>query len=659
MTSKPVQRAQLSLEERWSRLRQHRLDWAMRARTEFLESLESEAAFQTVQEVQTTEHREVVVLGEAQVGKTTLILSMHGVVDEEAEDRLMHVLDGGRTAGNSSTATAAVFGISPEPIFRIQRPSDEEPVSLSDEQARERLRHIRTRMEEGELSDRYTLRVDLPRDAVRNPPAEKAPLDIIDLPGLDPTNPAEREHARKLAELHLPRANLTLLVGKAGTAHQISFLQGGSNLLGRTWMHQTGRFALVETHALSDNSTRNQVLDPQEGPDTREEFIDHYRSNLIEEWTGDQKVPDEEIEALRTLQLYPLELGPIPQTPNDQQGKQRRRVKKWQKTLRQSLIDRVRKAVDSPLGDLRFLVTAYNGVKKYAEHLEQKTKATLRRLEKKHRKKRRLLRQAELQEEDLRRQTMRLKERVESIPDLDSMPGYEKNVPTYNSGPKTVTQVVRYINTRMAKQINDAEKFEEALRKLLNQFDDGLADAAKKKIAVIDRVTESVNDISQKIVSKMRGRKVFERIGPWKQKRVREWQHKVARKMSTKKKLILQKAYRKTVEKIGCNAVSEGQSMERKIRNQERIKTKVERDLKQIEERKERVGERLKRMKRAKEDDVKRWRNLKTRFEEAYDAEVERQIKEASRGGDAAQILCIADLHKKQQLLQSLKEANV
>jgi hypothetical protein len=56
---------------------------------------------------------------------------------------------------------------------------------------------------------------------------------------------------------------------------------------------------------------------------------------------------------------------------------------------------------------------------------------------------------------------------------------------------------------------------------------------------------------------------------------------------------------------------------------------------------------------------VKRWRNLKTRFEEAYDAEVERQIKEASRGGDAAQILCIVDLHKKQQLLQSLKEANV
>jgi hypothetical protein len=334
-------------------------------------------------------------------------------------------------------------------------------------------------------------------------------------------------------------------------------------------------------------------------------------------------------------------------------------VKKWQKTLRQSLIDRVRKAVDSPLGDLRFLVTAYNGVKKYAEHLEQKTRATLRRLEKKHRKKRRLLRQAELQEEDLRRQTTRLKERVESIPDLDSMPGYEKNVPTYNSGPKKVTQVVDYIKRRMAKQINDAEKFEEALRKLLNQFDDGLADAAKKKIAVVDRVTESVNDISQKIVSKMRSRKIFERIGPWKRKRIREWQHKVARKMSTKKKLILQKVYRETVEKIGCNAVSEGQSMERKIRNQERIKTKVEGDLKQIEERKEQVGERLKRMKRAKEDDVKRWRNLKTRFEEAYDAEVERQIKEASRGGDAAQILCIVDLHKKQQLLQSLKEANV
>lgn len=57
----------------------------------------------------TQETHLVCIYGKSQVGKTTLILNMIGLKDEECKQKVSQVLRGGVEKGNSSTSTAIIY----------------------------------------------------------------------------------------------------------------------------------------------------------------------------------------------------------------------------------------------------------------------------------------------------------------------------------------------------------------------------------------------------------------------------------------------------------------------------------------------------------------------------------------------------------------------
>ena len=149
----------------WPHLYENRLQWAFDAREAFLSELGSEAIAAFANSVSRSDRREVVVLGESQVGKTTLILRMHGVRDPDSLKRIESVLRGGRGYGNSATSVATEFRVAPGNRFRIQRLSDEEPEALTDEAACKRLATLRDEVEAGQKSALHQIRIEIPRNA--------------------------------------------------------------------------------------------------------------------------------------------------------------------------------------------------------------------------------------------------------------------------------------------------------------------------------------------------------------------------------------------------------------------------------------------------------------------------------------------------------------
>lgn len=348
----------------WSELYDHRLKWAFDAREAFLEHLESEAVAASAHTVNRGDRREVVVLGESQVGKTTLILRMHGVQDPESMRRIETVLRGGREYGNSATAVATEFRIAPGHRFRIQASSDETPKALSDDEAREQLATLREEVEQGRKSALHQIRIEIPRNAVTGPTAA-TDLDIIDLPGVGGVDPGERRHTRELIQAHLHRAHLVLIVGKAeGITHLRASIENDAYLMGNPmWMYQQARFAIVLTHAASVDSIRKTLKNPETQPQSESEFVDLYRDLVYTDWKRDASMP-EAAEAVAQIPMYPVELGSVRNLFDEANAE---RVQKWVDGCIERLLERISES-SSPIADLRYLIDSVQGARKQAEH---------------------------------------------------------------------------------------------------------------------------------------------------------------------------------------------------------------------------------------------------------------------------------------------------
>jgi len=640
----------LGLERRWKELYDRRFSWASQAREEFLDELESDAVERLAKHIQTTDHREAVVIGEAQSGKTTLILRMFGVAKPASRARVEAVLRGARRPGNSSTSTATIFSVSQDDRFRIQRPSDAEPIALSDKETRERLRGIRAQMESGQLTRFHSVKIELPRGAIDRPvDASSDPLDIVDLPGLNSVSAEEQRHARDLVNVHLQRAHLVLLVGKAdGVAHLRAWLQEDRGLLNNeAWMYQNSRFAIALTHALSSKSIQQKILGSG-GPDSLEDYVGWYRSAIEHEWR--HSVGATEAKAVASLPIYPLEFAPSECTVEASKEAQ---IDQWTTELVADLIAKVRDS-KSEVAELRFLVNSFYSAEKRVEQERQRFERQIEMLDQTLRNKRSLRRVSAMQIGELESRAEDLLKQIKDVKEEDylgdGLAQYTEygDDPIFWAGPP-----VKYLREQKRQCILHAQEAKDAITRIRQELE--FQHREREDVTIVEDVREmakreanpTINGIQKGTPLVLRGRY-------WKT-RVR----KAAKKMVAERQRLIEAAVEKEKQKATQAITSQLQEVRQQLsvlKTSRKEQSRAISDLKQkkvlMEAEYEKKDERMTR-------DLGRWEELKAHFQSAFDRRV-REITGAADGLDrAGQVLSIAYLHQINRVYEALIHGDI
>ncbi len=273
----------------WLELHRTRHGWAYDAYSRFVEGIDAELKADYTRSDQVT----VVVYGSTQVGKTTLILDMLGIAPEHAA-LVNRVLRGGRTAGHSSTATALRYRRSNDDRWRFG--TDTTP--RSDAEVEQQFRSLRSEVEAGTAVLPDVLDVHIPREYFAQQ-ADALSLDIrlIDLPGLNAANQNEVEHVHRLAQKHVPVADLIVLVGRAD---DLGFVNPKALRLPelQDWALYPRRFRIVCTYSFHSASVREWFAQaPRSAANVKARLMEQLR-------THDYPLSDEVGQY-----VYPLDFG--------------------------------------------------------------------------------------------------------------------------------------------------------------------------------------------------------------------------------------------------------------------------------------------------------------------------------------------------------------
>lgn len=281
----------------WSRRRN---DWAIRAYDRFMESLSEEIRDRFAKGDENGEAY-VVVFGNTQVGKTTLLLDLMGVT-EQAFARVTEVLRGGREPGKSATATAMEYGQSRNECWLLN--DGDGMVSFDNDDAMEqKLAELRVQMSRRAIRAAKPVVVGIPRSCFFNGVSGAPRVRMLDLPGANAAEAAEREHVDAMARRYVPHADLILLVGRGD---DLSFLHPDALAVPgiEDWQIVPARFRIVTTYSFTPDSlrmvTRNQM---QSGSLD----VTFFRQRLLDQiGTFEKKMSKDS----RRLDLYfPLEIG--------------------------------------------------------------------------------------------------------------------------------------------------------------------------------------------------------------------------------------------------------------------------------------------------------------------------------------------------------------
>lgn len=330
----------------WAQYHLDRLSWAFRAYTRFVDSLSPEIRDRLAHKDQQAEPY-VVVFGKTQVGKTTLLLDLMGVLPTQMM-RVSRVLRGRQAKGQSATPTTMEYRRSPDQRWGL-RVNDASTVWFSaDTDMETALADLRLQMETRRLAALAPSIVLLPLDcfAARS---GQPPVRMLDLPGDKPANSEEQEHVGAMARKYVPLADLILLVGKGD---DLSFLQEGALTLPgiEDWQSAPQRFRIITTYSFTAQSVRKLVREKGATAD-----IQVYRERLIEQI--ERSIPLGK-EARRACNFFPLELGQSWLDAKEQEPVVYQRMTPMIDALKQQLLAEIR-ASTTPLARLRAAVDAH------------------------------------------------------------------------------------------------------------------------------------------------------------------------------------------------------------------------------------------------------------------------------------------------------------
>lgn len=625
----------------WKELYNQRLEWAWETGHEFLDDLESEAVKgPATRQMQGSDRHEAVVVGESQVGKTRLILRMHGISDSGDLDRVEDILRGESDQGNPSTATATTYSVSPTDCFRIERPSDPKPSEVSEEEARTRLKDLRQQMESGRLSEGFSLKIELPRSLVPEKRRDDN-LNIVDLPGLDGVSKREREYARSLASTHLHRAHLVMLVGRASEIpHLFDWIRDESGIFPpAAWTHQKSRFAVVLTHSASAYSRQKQIAG-EDGPNEEEEYRELFEKDLREEeknWDGFEATG--EGESICRLDLYPVELG-SPDGPLDKESK--RLVEQWTDSLIQNLVQRA-KGTSSRLADLRFLVENYRSVEIHVKNVLSRFDDKIEKLKTEKKKTVPEFKERKDRMDDLYDKKKKIKEKKSNLPSVKEIK--EEDIPDrisdrndYERKIATPSRLLSYLRHEEGRIMDSVRELADNLRERRQRGEMSSQDLTCSREKLVSMAESVLSDYTGRLKSKFSNMSFI-----YKQIKHRNDAESSASRASRSLKIKIEKKLKVEMGVRHSELRDEVSEVKRKMRENRNILKDIEKKRIDIDERindlKQERQEKCERM----QEDLRRWQRLRERFEDAFDQEVK-----------SVKARMVADVPEEEQVLLAL-----
>lgn len=290
----------------WHRLHAGRLGWAERAREDLVGALEDDDVrwlYETAPGEGGGDAARVAVLGPTQVGKTTVILRLLGLT-EEGERTVGKVLRGGRRLGRSASATASIYGASPDDAFHYQEGPEGSKESLTEAEVLERLEDLRGRVDAGAFRETDAVSIRFPS---RYFSAEANPrLRVIDLPGFDDSGEIGNTLVEEVLDRYLPLATLALLVERADNLASLGFLAVPG--AGEGWLSFPERYAVVLTRAAAPSSVQEQI---RKGRYTRaDDLQEMYRDEIVRALEPESQWGLDELrDVVGALSLFPVDLG--------------------------------------------------------------------------------------------------------------------------------------------------------------------------------------------------------------------------------------------------------------------------------------------------------------------------------------------------------------
>lgn len=248
----------------------------------------------------------VMVVGDSQVGKTTLLIRLLGVTDPDAAAAIHDVLRGGQEYGNAATAAPIRYRWSPDPD-RWMLGHDTGQDWLSDDEMRAEL--ARLRGGGGGLlawnPDDRPLEVGLP---ARFGGDGRAELRILDLPGLFAERDDEQLLAHRLVSRFAPVMSLIVLVqlaDKMADAFNDPAIAQSAHLAG--WTENLRGYRVVLTRAFKDASMQKLAVRTAGRGGSATAVADAVRTELAEQLADSLSTPVDPDHLGQYL--YPVDLG--------------------------------------------------------------------------------------------------------------------------------------------------------------------------------------------------------------------------------------------------------------------------------------------------------------------------------------------------------------
>ncbi len=285
----------------WPEVYQHRFEWAKSAHSNFMLNFDND--LYSTREIK--DQIFVAVYGASQVGKTSLILELIGVLPEHYST-VQNVLRADRDYGRSATSTVVRYRASSDSYWHIHGVGENsnDRINLNNSQAKKVLAKIRSDMEV--MGGQYNVEeidISIPEEYLSKKSDRYKDIVIRDLPGVKAENNNEREFVAKAIKDKIEKADLVLLVT---TIDNIGLVVQPENLELdelQKWRINPQRFKIIFTKFYSDNSSLklcNQLYE-QEGYINKDDIRTHIQEQIYtldNDWKWDVK-----------SQLYALEVG--------------------------------------------------------------------------------------------------------------------------------------------------------------------------------------------------------------------------------------------------------------------------------------------------------------------------------------------------------------
>ena len=282
-------------------LSQHKFEW----QTKVLDQITGKLIFADVERDRATHHdnKLVVMYGNTQIGKTTTILTLIGIDDNNIEE-VGEILRSGREKGSSSTSTAILYRKSHDSRFGLSVINTiHDNINQIDYYERDEFeKQIQLIRDEIEKNANRTsvVAISIPEKYFRKD-VDESNLVVLDMPGDETNDRREQSHVKALLKMYMSVSTVNILTVRANNIQSELQHLGKIEFIDHNWNDLPSKYIVLATHAFSEESTKSYFKLP---PEKRQSsFYDYICKATQNDFLSIDGFSDSKIE------VYPLDVG--------------------------------------------------------------------------------------------------------------------------------------------------------------------------------------------------------------------------------------------------------------------------------------------------------------------------------------------------------------